>query len=1049
MGTIIGVRSDIKHKSTLVEKISEEYEATWIKISNKNNINILVGNIYAPQESRTKRPVIKEMYSNIIKHIRESKGKGEKIIVTGDFNTKVGKYIKGNNKEVSKYGKELLKMLKREEMEVLNVNNKCEGMWTRIEGGTKSVIDYVIVNKEDTKYLNKMIIDENKLITPFHIVKDRTIYSDHCAITVKMNWYIASIKQNQQHTKIVNSKTLAEFKRKTSGKVLTIIAKGKGSIINKYTKWNKHIIKTMKSCFHKMKRKNYIKSRNIERLYGEKRKLKKDFTESRNKDITFTRTYRAQKKIINRRIEEEEKKIIKENINRNIREIEENGGLNSNAFWDFKKKMDSEKKKIEPITAMINEKGENETDIDKIKEIFKKFYTELFKPNIKENSSEETEAEQMQEIIFDSIVTIAKNEDKIKNKIKKKDIRSNINKLKNKNTCDTQGWSNKILLNSGIDIEDSLELLLNEIEEYEIIPNEWIELIIKSIYKGKGKITEVENRRGLFISNIISKLYEKIKLEQNNEKLNNEISKYQCGGKKGRSTVDHIMTLNAVIDYNRTINTETYILFADAYKCFDKLNLKNCIIDTYKIIGAKEAIKIYNLNKNGKAIIRTPVGEVGPIETKEIVRQGTILGPKLCCVNTDKVNEIGKKCITYIGPKIKTESLIYVDDIQNASSNVKQLENAVDNLNRLENKKGYLFNNDKNKTAILIVDKKKNKTYDIKLNIRKGEIKLTNDYKYLGEWYNEKGDHITSLKKRKEKINYYIKQIKNYGNEYKLGKYALMTRIKIYKTVVFPSIFHNIETWSRITKKEIKELESIQAKIIKKICGQRVTTPYFGILSELGMWPVEQHIEYKRIMLLHNILTTKGERLIKEIIEDQVDNTWKGCWMEQTKEICQKYNIDINNMVKLTKDNLKKVTKSKIKRELVEAMKVLIMEKTKLRWLNEFTQQEYIEQLDFCDSIDMIKIRLNMIETKCNYKGLFKQNVMCDICKITEDTTEHLLQCKETKNEVTTTIEDIKQANNEVVKQIREVLNRREELGFKINIEGNEGSDSDDSDKDE
>ena len=56
----------------------------------------------------------------------------------------------------------------------------------------KSVIDYVIVNKEDIKYLNKMIIDENKEMTPYHIVDNRTIYSDHCATQISMNWLIAN-----------------------------------------------------------------------------------------------------------------------------------------------------------------------------------------------------------------------------------------------------------------------------------------------------------------------------------------------------------------------------------------------------------------------------------------------------------------------------------------------------------------------------------------------------------------------------------------------------------------------------------------------------------------------------------------------------------------------------------------------------------------------------------------------------------------------------------------------------------------------------------------
>ena len=89
----------------------------------------------------------------------------------------------------------------------------------------------------------------------------------------------------------------------------------------------------------------------------------------------------------------------------------------------------------------------------------------------------------------------------------------------------------------------------------------------------------------------------------------------------------------------------------------------------------------------------------------------------------------------------------------------------------------------------------------------------------------------------------------------------MMTRLKIYKCVIIPAIYYNIETWSRITKSEMKEIESMQAKIIKAICEQKQSTPYFGLLAEVGIWTVEQQLEYKQIMLLHNIITSKNYRL--------------------------------------------------------------------------------------------------------------------------------------------------------------------------------------------
>ena len=74
-----------------------------------------------------------------------------------------------------------------------------------------------------------------------------------------------------------------------------------------------------------------------------------------------------------------------------------------------------------------------------------------------------------------------------KHKINNEEIETNVNKLKNELTTDIQGWSNNILKNSGTDVRNSLKIIVNEIEQQHTIPREWQELIVKSIYKNKGK----------------------------------------------------------------------------------------------------------------------------------------------------------------------------------------------------------------------------------------------------------------------------------------------------------------------------------------------------------------------------------------------------------------------------------------------------------------------------------------------------------------------------------------------------------------------------------
>ena len=379
--------------------------------------------------------------------------------------------------------------------------------------------------------------------------------------------------------------------------------------------------------------------------------------------------------------------------------------------------------------------------------------------------------------------------------------------------------------------------------------------------------------------------------------------------------------------------------------------------------------------------------------------------------------------------------MAYVDDLQNASSNTEGLKAASENLRTLEETKGYTFNTEPNKTAILIVNKKRNKNYeDIKLNLKKGEIKQTNEYKYLGEWYNDKGDHSTTIKKRESKIGYYVQQVKVYGNDFLLKNYTLNARLKLYKTIVIPSLYYNIETWSTMTQNELKQLEGMQYKILRKITEQKQGTPYFGLLAETGVWPVEQQIEIRKIMLLNNIMNSKRKRLVKEIMEEQMKNPWKNCWIEELGKIIDKYDITIEEVITSNRYDLKEKAEQKIQEHLEKMLNENT--KTKLRFIKEFKKKEYITNMQFQGSIIMMKTRLNMIEVKCNYKNKYKNNLKCELCKKEEDNTEHLIfNCEIVHpHKGILDAKDIETCNERVPREINEILKRREELGYKISI---------------
>ena len=93
-----------------------------------------------------------------------------------------------------------------------------------------------------------------------------------------------------------------------------------------------------------------------------------------------------------------------------------------------------------------------------------------------------------------------------------------------------------------------------------IIPHQWNQLFIRSLHK-KGVKEDLNNQRGTFLTNIVSKVYEKIKLLQNEANLN-KMPRMQCAGRKNSFPIDHIVTLYAIIE-NQTVKQEhTYLQFA-------------------------------------------------------------------------------------------------------------------------------------------------------------------------------------------------------------------------------------------------------------------------------------------------------------------------------------------------------------------------------------------------------------------------------------------------------------------------------------------------------
>ena len=106
------------------------------------------------------------------------------------------------------------------------------------------------------------------------------------------------------------------------------------------------------------------------------------------------------------------------------------------------------------------------------------------------------------------------------------------------------------------------------------------------------------------------------------------------------------------------------------------------------------------------------------------------------------------------------------------------------------------------------------------------------------------------------------------GYKTRVGRHDGRIQKMLHEKVVLPTITYNMESTTNMTYKEMEDMEIIQGKMSRKIYKVPPSAPYWGLLIELGMRPIEYIIHYKRLMLYHN---TKNKKILcKDIIEQQM-----------------------------------------------------------------------------------------------------------------------------------------------------------------------------------
>ena len=195
---------------------------------------------------------------------------------------------------------------------------------------------------------------------------------------------------------------------------------------------------------------------------------------------------------------------------------------------------------------------------------------------------------------------------------------------------------------------------------------------------------------------------------------------------------------------------------------------------------------------------------------------------------------------------------------------------------------------------------------------------------------------------------------------------------------------------------EMEELEKVQHKLLCDVLGMPLSTPYIPLLMELGIWTMKYRIQYKKMMLYHNVLHSQKERTMQKIVLYQKEEKRPGTWTSRVLQAIKEANIELDPE-EVLKSSWKKEVKSKLQimNEMEITAKCEEMRKGRTVCKSEYGKKKEYMEMELGDAREIMKMRLHMMPLPCNYG---KSDEGCCVCSTTgKIDTEHYLTCDGTR----------------------------------------------------
>lgn len=394
------------------------------------------------------------------------------------------------------------------------------------------------------------------------------------------------------------------------------------------------------------------------------------------------------------------------------------------------------------------------------------------------------------------------------------EVRNAINKLKlNKSPGNDQITSEMLKAGGEVIIDELLELC-NQAWKEGTVPKEWSRSVLIPIPK-KGNLKECENYRTIALTSCIGKVFMMILLNRLKNHMEPLLSETQAGFRAGRSTIHQILTLRLIAEKAKRNNRKVYNCFIDFKKAFDTVE-HEAVWAVLRSYGVNEKlVKVLESSYElSEAAVRNG-SEIGDwVPTSVGVKQGDPLSPMLFIAYLDRImdlrkaDDIEKGGVKIGGKNIK--DLRFADDIDIMEESEKALQNRI-NVTKIEGERAGMFMNLSKTKTMVFGEKEMKKT----IQVDGRNIQNVEEFEYLGSLFTWDNNLSKDIKCRIGKASGTLANLKHLWSSKTL---SIKGKIRLIQTCVFSVLLYASEAWS-LKKRDIAKLLAFEMKCYRRVLG--------------------------------------------------------------------------------------------------------------------------------------------------------------------------------------------------------------------------------------